>query len=173
MKVVGNFYKVSLDQFAEDWRDTFGIPDDDINRQHITDTYKNIKLPTRSTSGSAGYDFVSPLHFCLEPEDDIVIPTGIRVEITKPGWALMMFPKSGLGFKYYTTLANTIGIVDQDYFYSDNEGHIFLKIRNEGSKTMLVEAGDKIVQGVFLKFGITSDDNVTATRNGGFGSTGR
>ena len=173
MKVVGNFYKVSLDQFAEDWRDTFGIPDDDIIWQHITDTYKNIKLPTRSTAGSAGYDFVSPLHFCLEPEDDIVIPTGIRVEITKPGWALMLFPKSGLGFKYYTTLANTIGIVDQDYFYSDNEGHIFLKIRNEGSKTMAVEAGDKIVQGVFLKFGITSDDNVTATRNGGFGSTGR
>lgn len=174
MKVVGNFLKVSIDQFAEDWKNTFATDRFyDVGLENIVDVYNNIKLPTRSTAGSAGYDFISPLHFCLEPEDDIVIPTGITVRITEPGWALMLFPKSGLGFKYYTTLANTIGIVDQDYFYSDNEGHIFLKIRNEGSRTMVVEVGDKIVQGVFLKFGITSDDNATATRNGGFGSTGR
>lgn len=183
MKVVGNFSKVSFDQFVKDWKDTFDnlgdlreifdVDDHDINEDYIAGIYGNIKLPTRSTVGSAGYDFVSPLHFCLEPEDEIKIPTGIRVEINKPGWALMLFPRSGLGFKYHLKFANTIPVIDSDYAYSENEGHIFLKIRNEGSKTMVVEAGDKIVQGVFLKFGITSDDNITTTRNGGFGSTGR
>lgn len=169
MKVVGNFLKVSFDQFVKDWEDTFNVSDKD----YIADIYESIKLPERSTSGSAGYDFVSSLSFTLEPGEDIKIPTGIKVWIEKPGWVLMLFPRSGLGFKYYTALANTVGIVDQDYIYSDNEGHIFVKIRNEGSKTLAIAAGDKIVQGVLLKFGITSDDDVTATRNGGFGSTGR
>lgn len=169
MKVVGNFLKVSFDQFVKDWEDTFNVSDKD----YIADIYESIKLPERSTSGSAGYDFVSPLSFSLEAGEDIKIPTGIKVWIEKPDWVLMLFPRSGLGFKYYTALANTVGIVDQDYIYSDNEGHIFVKLRNEGSKTLAIAAGDKIVQGVFLKFGITSDDNVTTTRNGGFGSTGR
>lgn len=169
MKVVGNFLKVGFDQFVKDWEDTFNVSDKD----YIADIYESIKLPERSTSGSAGYDFVSPLSFTLEAGEDIKIPTGIKVWIEKPDWVLMLFPRSGLGFKYYTALANTVGIVDQDYIYSDNEGHIFVKLRNEGSKTLAIATGDKIVQGVFLKFGITSDDNVTTTRNGGFGSTGR
>lgn len=169
MKVVGNFLKVSFDQFAKDWEDTFDVSDKD----YIANIYKSIKLPERSTAGSAGYDFVSPLSFTLEPGEDIKIPTGIKVWIEKPGWVLMLFPRSGLGFKYYTALANTVGIVDQDYIYSDNEGHIFVKLRNEGNKTLAIAAGDKIVQGVFLKFGIIIDDNTTASRNGGFGSTGR
>ena len=68
-------------------------------------------------------------------------------------------------------LNNTVGIIDSDYFYSDNEGHIFAKITNDSKdgKTLTVEAGQGFMQGIFVPFGITEDDNVTAVRNGGFG----
>lgn len=174
MKKVANFYKVSFDQFVKDWTSTFDKPGDFMLRKEQTmrNTYGNIMLPKRGTVGSAGYDFVSPLQFTLEPGEEIVIPTGICAEI-KNGWVLMIFPRSGLGFKYYSRLANSVGIVDSDYYLSENEGHIFLKIRNDGDKTMTIQEGDKIVQGIFVHFGITFDDDATEKRNGGFGSTGR
>ena len=83
--------------------------------------------------------------------------------------------RSGLGFKYRLQLNNTVGIIDSDYFYSDNEGHIFVKLTNDSkeNKTVIVEAGQGFVQGLFIPFGITEDDNVSALRNGGFGSTTR
>lgn len=87
------------------------------------------------------------------------------------GWVLQCYPRSGLGFKYHLSLSNTVGIVDSDYFYSDNEGHIFCKIYNGGDKTVAIEKGDGFMQGIFTQFGITEDDNATAIRNGGFGST--
>ena len=89
------------------------------------------------------------------------------------GWVLLLFPRSSLGFKYRMGLDNTIGVIDSDYYYSDNEGHIILKITNNSneSKTMIVEANKGICQGIFFEFGITIDDNQTNTRNGGFGST--
>ena len=174
MKKVANFYKVSFDQFVKDWTSTFDKYGDFMLRKEQTmrNTYGNIMLPKRGTVGSAGYDFVSPLQFTLEPGEEIVIPTGICAEI-KNGWVLMIFPRSGLGFKYYSRLANSVGIVDSDYYLSENEGHIFLKIRNDGDKTMTIQEGDKIVQGIFVHFGITFDDDATEKRNGGFGSTGR
>ena len=132
------------------------------------------ELPRRKTAGSAGYDFFSPLTFTLEPGETIKVPTGIRAEIAE-GWVLMIFPRSGLGFKYRLQMNNTVGIIDSDYFYSDNEGHIFVKLTNDSkeNKTVIVEAGQGSVQGLFIPFGITEDDNVSALRNGGFGSTTR
>ena len=131
-----------------------------------------IKLPTRASEHSAGYDFYSPLTFSLAPGETIKIPTGIRAEINE-GWVLMLYPRSGLGFKYRVQLNNTVGIIDSDYFYSDNEGHIFIKITNDSNegKTVAVEAGQGFAQGLFMPFGITVDDEVSAMRNGGFGST--
>ena len=129
-----------------------------------------IELPQRATKGSAGYDFYSPLSFVLEPGETIKIPTGIRCGMDND-WVLMLFPRSGLGFKYRIRLENTVGIIDSDYFYSDNEGHIMVKITNEGVKTMKVAKGDGFCQGIFLPYGITEDDKTEGTRNGGFGST--
>ena len=88
--------------------------------------YEGIKLPVRATSGSAGYDFFAPFDFILAPSQTIKIPTGIRCEIDE-GWVLKIYPRSGLGFKFRLQLNNTVGIIDSDYFYSDNEGHIFIK----------------------------------------------
>ena len=138
----------------------------------VQNIYENIRLPKRATAGSAGYDFFSPLSFELKPGETIKIPTGIRAEM-ECGWVLKLYPRSGLGFKYRLQLNNTVGIIDSDYFYSDNEGHIFIKITNASNegKTVQVEAGTGFAQGIFLEYGITMDDDVEAVRNGGFGST--
>ena len=153
MKGIAKFEKVSWTQFQKDYVDTFG-EDKTIDMNEIREIYNNIELPVRATSGSAGYDFKSPINFKLKPGSTIKIPTGIKVEIDD-GWVLKCYPRSGLGFKFRLQLNNTVGIIDSDYYYSDNEG----------------KAGDGFMQGIFVEYGITLDDDVTEVRNGGFGST--
>ena len=91
------------------------------------------------------------------------------------GWVLKLYPRSGLGFKYRLQLNNTVGIIDSDYFNSDNEGHIMAKITNDSkeNKVLQLKAGDGFMQGIFVQFGITVDDEAEGVRNGGFGSTSR
>ena len=168
MKRIAKFHKVSLEQIKKDWIDTFGL-DEEANIEEI---YENIKLPRRATAGSAGYDFFAPVRLILAPGETIKIPTGIRVEM-EPEWVLKCYPRSGLGFKYRLQLNNTVGIIDSDYFYSDNEGHMFSKITNDTNeeKTIDIAQGEGFMQGIFVEYGITVDDDVTSVRNGGFGST--
>lgn len=170
MNRIARFDKVSEKQFLEGWMDTFP----ETLPEQVKDIYKNIRLPRRATTGSAGYDFFSPISFTLQPGQSIKIPTGIRVEMEQD-WVLLLFPRSGLGFKYRLQMNNTVGVIDSDYFYSDNEGHIFAKITNDSNeeKVLSIEAGDGFMQGIFLMYGITMDDDVKEARNGGFGSTGR
>ncbi len=168
MKRIARFHKVSIEQFTKDWLDTFSAS----HEEKAKEVYGQIKLPQRATAGSAGYDFYSPISFTLAPGETIKIPTGIRAEI-EDGWVLKCYPRSGLGFKYRLQLNNTVGIIDSDYFYSDNEGHMFSKITNDSNedKTAVVEAGAGFMQGIFVEYGITYDDEVMEKRNGGFGST--
>lgn len=170
---IAQFEKVSWKQFQKDYVDTFGS-NTTINMEDLKDTYNKIKLPTRATAGSAGYDFKSPITFTLEPGESIKVPTGIRAKIDDC-WVLMIYPRSGLGFKYRLQIDNTVGVIDSDYSFSDNEGHIFCKITNDSKehKTVTINSGDGFAQGVFMPFGTTYDDNVTKVRNGGFGSTGK
>ena len=165
---IAQFHKVSYGQFKEGYEDGFGKQEE----QEIQKIYDSIELPKRATIGSAGYDFFTPVEITLNPGDTVKIPTGIRVEM-EPDWALKCYPRSGLGFKYRLQLNNTVGIIDSDYFYSDNEGHIFAKITNDSreGKTVSLKAGEGFMQGIFVEYGITADDCVTQTRNGGFGST--
>lgn len=167
MRRIAKFEKVSFKQFEADWQDTFGGDSDTIKA-----IYESIKMPKRATKGSAGYDFYSPLSFKLEPGQTIKIPTGIRSSMDED-YVLMVFPRSGLGFKYRLQLNNTVGIIDSDYYGSKNEGHIFIKITNDSNenKTVEVEAGQGFSQGLFIPFGITEDDDAIDTRDGGFGST--
>lgn len=168
---IAKFEKVTYKQFLKDMNDTFQLTDN--SEKYVKDMYDNIKLPKRATTGSAGYDFFSPLdYFKLKPGESIKIPTGIRAEMEND-WVLKLYPRSGLGFKFRLQLNNTVGIIDSDYFYSDNEGHIFIKITNDSNegKTVQVQAGTGFAQGIFLEYGITVDDDATAVRNGGFGST--
>lgn len=154
---------------------------DSIVKRNGLDTivkYENIKKPARATEGSAGYDFFITKDISLRPGEECVIHTLIRCKI-KRGWALFILPKSGLGFTYKVMLANTIGLIDEDYYNTvndedSNEGHIMIKLVNTGNKIMTLEAGKKFCQGVFLMYGITEDDDLDEKeiRNGGFGSTG-
>lgn len=170
-KRVAKFEKVTYEQFEKDWIDTFDIPElDTSTKREIESIYSAITLPKRATKFSAGYDFVSPLAFTLKPGETIKIPTGIRCGMNTD-WVLMIYPRSSLGFKYQISLANTVGIVDADYYFSDNEGHIFIKLVNRGDKPVHIKAGEAFVQGIFMHYGITEDDHVEAERNGGFGST--
>lgn len=164
MEKVAKFMKVSLEQFLSAC--------EGFEKKDAEKIYESIILPSRATVGSAGYDFRAPFDFTLSPGETIKIPTGIRARIEN-GWVLMLYPRSGLGFKYRLQLNNTVGVIDSDYFGSDNEGHIMIKITNcstEG-KTLAVKAGEGFAQGIFMPFGITEDDEVSAVRNGGFGST--
>lgn len=169
---VGEFEKVSFEQFYEAMKDKFGSYTDD----EIRACYDAIELPTRATSGSAGYDFRSPVTVLVRPGESKTIPTGIRVKLSH-GWFLGCFPRSSLGFRYRMQLNNTVGIIDSDYYYSDNEGHIFVKFTNDSKgkdvDSFVIDAGDKFVQGVFLNYGLTLSDSTSETRNGGMGSTGR
>ena len=168
MKRSAKFHKVSAERFMADWKDTFP----ETAEETIADIYNKIKLPVRATAGSAGYDFFSPVDITLNPGETVKIPTGIRVEMEQD-WVLKCYPRSGLGFKYRLQLNNTVGIIDSDYFYSDNEGHIFSKITNDSneSKSVSIQAGTGFMQGIFVEYGITVDDDAQGIRNGGFGST--
>ena len=168
MKRIAQFETVSFEQFFESLKDDF-----DGNSDRIRAIYETIRLPKRATTGSAGYDFYSPVDIHLEPGQTTKIPTGIRAKMDED-WVLMIFPRSGLGFKYRLQLNNTVGIIDSDYYNSDNEGHIFIKITNDSNegKTVDVQAGNGFAQGIFIPYGITVDDDTDAQRNGGFGSTG-
>lgn len=167
---IARFKKVSLEQFKKDMISTFnGMYSED----EIEGIYETIKLPKRATEFSAGYDFFTHIPFSLEAGHTIKIPTGIRC-IMENDWVLKLYPRSGLGFKYRLQLDNTVGIVDADYYNSDNEGHIFIKITNDSKedKTLHLKEGDGFAQGIFLQYGITVDDDADGVRNGGFGSTG-
>ena len=163
-KRIAQFERVSFEQFKSGF--------DNVDENKIKELYDAIKLPKRATKGSAGYDFFAPFDIVLEPGKTIKVPTGIRAKM-ELNWVLKLYPRSGLGFKYRLQLNNTVGIIDSDYYYSDNEGHIFAKITNDSNenKTVEIKQGTGFMQGIFVEYGITLDDDATETRNGGFGST--
>lgn len=161
MKTVAKFYKVDRAVFENAAKEC-GFPAD----------YEDVFLPRRATAGSAGYDFFAPAAFTLRPGESIKIPTGVRAKIEE-GYFLAVYPRSGLGFKYRLQLDNTVGVIDSDYYFSDNQGHIVIKLTNcsyEG-KEVSVKKGQGFAQGIFMQYFLAEDDDATAARNGGFGST--
>ncbi len=170
-KRVARFSKISLASFNKDYQKTFpsgqkyGLDD-----MEITAVYNSIKLPSRATKYSAGYDIYSPIDFSLDKNETIKIPTGIRCKMDEDVY-MMIFPRSSLGFKYRMMLDNTVGIIDSDYYNSDNEGHIFIKFTNHGDSRIEIRKGMAFAQGIFSKYYLTIDDNVDISRNGGIGST--
>lgn len=169
-KVSYKEFEKSIDSFVKElYNNGLQIPEGISNYENI---YNNIKLPARATTGSAGYDFFAPFDFNIS-KSSITIPTGIRCVIDD-GWFLACYPRSGLGFKYRAQLDNSVGIIDSDYYYSDNEGHIKIKMHldvNSTENKVLIQSGKGFIQGIFSIYGLTVDDNAKETRNGGFGST--
>lgn len=174
MNRVAQFEKVSFEQFLGDYIDIFGLKPEAYEIETIRQIYNGIKIPVRATQGSAGYDFKCPVDIELETSQSIKIPTGIRCRM-EDGWVLMLCPRSSLGFRYRMQLDNTVGIIDGDYFGSDNEGHIIAKVSNGSNdgRRIYIKGGDNFIQGIFLQYGVTVDDSVCGKRDGGIGSTGR
>ena len=158
---IAKFTRVSEAQYAEAMADREGfLPLEDI------------PLPKRATKGSAGYDFVSPLEVTVPAGGTALIPTGIRAEMEQ-GWVLMLFPRSSLGFRHALRLSNTVGVIDSDYAFAKNEGHIMVKLRNPLSEPVTIGRGERFCQGVFLPYGTAEEDGDLAERSGGMGSTGK
>ena len=170
MKRIASFEKVSFNNFLE----AYLKYQPDTNIEIIKKIYDDIILPKRATEGSAGYDFFMIDANVIRTGETLLIPTGIRCKM-EVGWVLKIYPRSSLGFKYRLQLDNTVGIIDSDYYNSDNEGHIFIKITCDATseKELVLKKGMAFAQGIFLEYGITYDDEVTEKRNGGFGSTNK
>lgn len=161
------FEKVSKQRFIEDFSKEF-------THMNAEGVYDNIQIPTRSTSGSAGYDFRTPIPFELAAGQTIKIPTGIKVCLDN-GTFLLCVPRSGLGFKYRLQLDNTVGVIDEDYYNNPgNEGHIWVKLTNDSreGKSITLNIGDAIFQGIILSYLTVCGDDAHGARVGGFGSTG-
>ena len=141
MQRIAKFEKVSFEQFKKDWQGEHPQDAEEV----IREIYDGIRLPKRATAGSAGYDFFAPAAFTLKPGQMTKILTGIRARIDD-GWVLKLYPRSGLGFKFRLQLNNTVGIIDSDYFYSDNEGHIFIKMTNDTREGKTVERKARTVK---------------------------
>lgn len=161
MKTVAKFYKVDRAVFENAAKES-GFHAD----------YEDVLLPRRATAGSAGYDFFAPAAFTLRPGESVKIPTGVRAKIEE-GYFLAVYPRSGLGFKFRLQLDNTVGVIDSDYYFSDNQGHIVIKLTNCSyeNKEVSVKKGQGFAQGIFMQYFLAEDDDATAARNGGFGST--
>ena len=155
------FEKISFEQFSKD------IKND-------KELYNSYNLPVRKTKNSAGYDFESLESFTLKPNEIIKLPLGIKACMNFDE-VLMIFVRSSQGFKYNIRLCNQVGIIDSDYYNNtDNEGHIWIKLKNEGDKDYIVNKGDAICQGIFTKFlSVDDEENIDTIRKSGIGSTNR
>ncbi len=166
---IRGFEKVSDEQWEKDFTNT--LP----NYLHLIKNFerenKNLNYPKRATARSAGYDVFSPFEFILNPGDEIKIPTGFKAYM-QDNEKLMFHTRSGNGFKYIR-LANCTGIGDSDYYNNeDNEGHYWVKIRNEGETIFKAKVNTAIAQCIFEEYLLAdNDDYIGNKRIGGLGST--
>lgn len=130
-------------------------------------TKEGVELPVSSTKYSAGYDIKTTEEIVLKPNEEITYDTNLIYQTTEPNDFVSIYPRSGLGFKYYCRLANTVGIIDADY-----EGTIKMKVRNEGNKEMTIPANTGIAQIIIQQYlTLVPDNRLEDKREGGFGST--
>lgn len=147
----------------------FEIVKDDKRKIKGTD----IQLPTRADDGSAGYDIYSPFDFEINPKDTIVFPTDVKVCMEKDE-VLFVFIRSSIGIKRRISITNGTGVIDSTYYGNeDNDGNIHLALTNEGNKVQSFKRGERIAQGVFVKYLTTDNDKpLSHKRTGGIGSSG-
>lgn len=133
--------------------------------------YEDVNLPKRATKGAAGYDFECARNLICKAHQITLIPTGIKAQIDS-GYYLQLAVRSSTPKKKGLILANSIGIIDEDYYNNpDNEGHIMFQVYNYTDTDVTIMRDERIGQGVFLKYAVTDDDIAEGDRLGGFGST--
>ena len=130
----------------------------------------NITLPTRATEHSAGYDFYSPVDVIIQPQESVMVWTDVKAHMYYDN-ALLIIPRSSMG-KHPVMIANTVGLIDNDYYGNEsNDGNIGFRLLNMGNTPYEIKKGDRIGQGIFIKYGTVKNDDTNGTRTGGFGST--
>lgn len=133
------FEKISFEQFSKDISSDLNL-------------YNEYTLPRRDTEYAAGYDFKALFDYTLEPGEIKKIPTGIKANM-EGDEVLLLVDRSSMGFKYNVRMCNQVGVIDKDYYNNkDNEGHIWIKIQNEGDKPYSVKKGEGMIQGMFMKY---------------------
>ena len=156
-----HFEKISFEQFKKD-------VSDDIN------LYNSIELPKRSTMKSAGYDIKSMEGGVIKPGEAKSFKTGLKVTMNDDE-VLYIYSRSSQGYKHNVSLANSVGVIDSDFYNNtSNEGHFQVRLINLGTQDYIVNIGDRIAQGVFMKY-LTVDDEeeIKSERTGGLGSTNK
>lgn len=142
----------------------------------VNDTYRktdtNITLPTRATKSSIAYDFYSPIDTVINPMQSIMIWTDVKAKFNADE-ALLINVRSSMG-KHPIMIANTQGWIESDYFSNlDNDGNIGIRLFNLGTEPYEIKVGDRIAQGMFIKYLVSDNGNTEQERTGGFGSSGK
>ena len=155
------FEKINFERFKKDIVDDIKL-------------YDEYPLPKRSTKASAGYDFCALANFTINPGETKKIPTGVKANMESDE-VLFLIIRSSMGFKYNIRLCNHVGVIDKDYYNNpDNEGHMWLCLKNEGEKPYEIKKFDKICQGIFIKYQVVDDEEeIKNIRCGGIGSTSK
>ena len=155
------FERISFKQFKKD------VSDD-------KELYNKIELPQRSTNHSAGYDIKSIESGIIKPGESKIFKTGIKVCMNEDE-VFFIITRSSMGFKYNVTLANSVGVIDSDFYNNEeNEGHFAIKLINHGDKDFEVNVGDRIGQGIFIKYlTVDNEEKIDKKRKGGIGSTNK
>lgn len=132
-----------------------------------------VKLPTRGSIHSAGYDIYAYDNYEIEPKQSVLIRTGVKAYMSSDEY-LDLRVRSSLGIKRQLMLATGASVIDADYYNNpDNEGEIMVVLYNYGDTTQTIKAGEHIVQGIFTRYFLADNDCTTAVRTGGTGSTNK
>ena len=147
------FEKISFEQFKKDIKDDIEL-------------YNEYELPKRGTKNAAGYDFYSLYDYTLRPGEIMKIPTGVKVCMEEDD-VLFLIDRSSMGFKYNVRMCNQVGVIDADYYNNnDNEGHMWIKIQNEGDKDYIVKKGQAMIQGILTKYlKVDNEEEILKERN--------
>ena len=149
-----DFEKISFEQFKKDVKDDRAL-------------YDEYKLPSRESTSTAGYDLYLVEDLSIKPGEIKKLPTGLKAKFNEDE-VLLIIVRSSTGFKYNIRLCNQVGVIDADYYNNlDNEGHMWIRIQNEGEKEVFIPKGGAVAQGVFMKYLTTdSDFNINQQRKG-------
>lgn len=168
------FEKISEKEYRKFWAKRIGrIEAEEQKEERVAYFLEKMPLPTRKTGFSAGYDFTLPETVRIEAGAQIIIPTGIKVQLDEDK-VLEMHIRSSYGIKKNLVVANVVGIIDSDYYNNkDNEGHILMCLWNRGKEAIIIERGQAFCQGIIKRFFLVEGDEYGkgAERVGGTGST--
>ena len=151
--------KISFNQFSKD------IGNDEK-------LYIEYEIPVRQTMNSAGYDFSVINDYTIHQNEVVKIPTGIKVCMNDDE-VFLIIVRSSMGIKHNLRMCNQVGVIDCDYYNNvENEGHIWITVKNEGNKDILIKKGQRFVQGIFTKFlTVDNEEKIDNERKGTTGST--